>query len=154
MDRTKYNYSSELEVELVKKNAVLCILVLFILTGCTTSEIEYETSRDEVIYSPSGNYSITLRYDYVSRPYIFKDDTLVFETNKPGYNETVYFKVEWESEDEIFLYIESDNDKYSNEKYFIKIYKNYICLFNYLFISSQMSAKPYFIGSTGILLLW
>lgn len=119
MDRTKYNYSSELEVELVKKNAVLCILVLFILTGCTT--IEYETSRDEVIYSPSGNYSITLRYDYVSRPYIFKDDTLVFETNKPGYNETVYFKVEWKSEDEIFLYIESDNDKYSNEKYFIKI---------------------------------
>jgi hypothetical protein len=121
MDRTKYNYSSELEVELVKKNAVLCILVLFILTGCTTSEIEYETSRDEVIYSPSGNYSITLRYDYVSRPYIFKDDTLVFETNKLGYNETVYFKVEWKSEDEIFLYIESDNDKYSNEKYFIKI---------------------------------
>ena len=121
MDRTKYNYSSELEVELVKKNAVLCILVLFTLTGCTTSEIEYETSRDEVIYSPSGNYSITLRYDYVSRPYIFKDDTLVFETNKLGYNETVYFKVEWKSEDEIFLYIESDNDKYSNEKYFIKI---------------------------------
>ena len=42
----------------------------------------------------------------------------------------------------------------------IKIYenktfkKNYICLFDYLFISSQMSAKPYFIGSTGILLLW
>ena len=33
-------------------------------------------------------------------------------------------------------------------------YRNYICLFNYLFISSQMSAKPYFIGSTGILLLW
>ena len=31
MDRTKYNYSSELEVELVKKNAVLCILVLFTL---------------------------------------------------------------------------------------------------------------------------
>lgn len=35
-----------------------------------------------------------------------------------------------------------------------KLGKNYICLFNYLFISSQMSAKPYFIGSTGILLLW
>ena len=32
--------------------------------------------------------------------------------------------------------------------------KNYICLFDYLFISSQMTAKPYFIGSTGILLLW
>lgn len=32
--------------------------------------------------------------------------------------------------------------------------RNHICLFDYLFISSQMSAKPYFIGSTGILLLW
>lgn len=38
--------------------------------------------------------------------------------------------------------------------FFIMFRKNYICLFNYLFISSQMSAKPYFIGSTGILLLW
>ena len=35
-----------------------------------------------------------------------------------------------------------------------KLKTNYICLFDYLFISSQMSAKPYFIGSTGILLLW
>ena len=38
--------------------------------------------------------------------------------------------------------------------FFIMFRKNYICLFNYLFISSQMSAKPYFIGSTGILPLW
>ena len=36
----------------------------------------------------------------------------------------------------------------------MNFYINYICLFDYLFISSQMSAKPYFIGSTGILLLW
>ena len=36
----------------------------------------------------------------------------------------------------------------------IEIIINHICLFDYLFISSQMSAKPYFIGSTGILLLW
>ena len=38
--------------------------------------------------------------------------------------------------------------------YNLKIKINYICLFDYLFIYSQMSAKPYFIGSTGILLLW
>ena len=36
----------------------------------------------------------------------------------------------------------------------IKVNINYICLFDYLFISLQMSAKLYFIGSTGILLLW
>ena len=39
---------------------------------------------------------------------------------------------------------------YLKQKFII----NHICLFDYLFISSQMSAKPYFIGSTGILLLW
>ena len=43
-----------------------------------------------------------------------------------------------------------DSDKFI----LIKLSLNYICLFDYLFISSQMSAKPYFIGSTGILLLW
>ncbi|MFR3577005.1 MAG: hypothetical protein ACLTU2_10735 [Mediterraneibacter gnavus] len=45
---------------------------------------------------------------------------------------------------------DTEEDHYLEEY----LYKNYICLFNYLFISSQMSAKPYFIGSTGILLLW
>ena len=36
--------------------------------------------------------------------------------------------------------------------FFLYIFvRNYICLFDYLFISSQMSAKPYFMGSTGIL---
>ena len=54
--------------------------------------------------------------------------------------------------DEQFNITDSLDDvksKYKNDYYI-----NYICLFNYLFISSQMSAKPYFIGSTGILLLW
>ena len=53
---------------------------------------------------------------------------------------------------EVYKFIESGS---GNIKVFdLVILKNYICLFNYLFISSQMSAKPYFIGSTGILLLW
>ena len=42
--------------------------------------------------------------------------------------------------------------KVNTNSYKIKL-KLYMS-FNYLFISSQMSAKPYFIGSTGILLLW
>ena len=47
----------------------------------------------------------------------------------------------------------TEEEKASQRRY-EEIIINYICLFNYLFISSQMSAKPYFIGSTGILLLW
>ena len=41
-----------------------------------------------------------------------------------------------------------------HHKAFRDFKRNHICLFDYLFISSQMSAKPYFIGSTGILILW
>ena len=47
------------------------------------------------------------------------------------------------------IYNGSNGSTYADE-----LIINYICLFDYLFISSQMSAKPYFIGSTGILLLW
>ena len=56
--------------------------------------------------------------------------------------------------------VETKNQIYTDEqiseaeKVASDYYKNHICLFDYLFISSQMSAKPYFIGSTGILLLW
>ena len=54
-----------------------------------------------------------------------------------------------------FLNLLKDNLKDCNiEIYAYCVMSNYICLFNYLFISSQMSAKPYFIGSTGILPLW
>ena len=118
------NDNGEWEIGLDKFDDMYKVILEIIeYTSCDEAT---EQMLDDILFgiardSPSGNYSITLRYDYVSRPYIFKDDTLVFETNKPGYNETVYFKVEWKSEDEIFLYIESDNDKYSNEKYFIKI---------------------------------
>lgn len=100
---------------------ILLALVLFVLTGCATEKLKYETSRDEIIYSPSGNYSITLRYDYVSSPYIFKDGKLIFKTNKPGFNETVFFTVEWLSENEILLYIDSNIEKYKNDRYYIKI---------------------------------
>ena len=50
-----------------------------------------------------------------------------------------------------YTYVPEEENK-DNE--YVEFTINYICLFNYLFISSQMSAKPYFIGSTGILPLW
>ncbi|MBO6194740.1 MAG: hypothetical protein J6O56_00170 [Bacilli bacterium] len=100
---------------------VLLISVLFLLTGCSIKDLKYETSRDEIIKSPNGEYTIILRYDYVSRPYIFKDNKLVFETHESGYNETVYFKVKWVSENKIMLYNDSGKEKYKNDKYYITI---------------------------------
>ena len=100
---------------------ILLLSGLFLLTGCNNEKMKFETSRDEVIQSPNGEHSITLRYDYQSRPYIFKDNKLIFETNKPGFNENVYFKVKWKSENKILLYIDMDSEKYKNDKYYISI---------------------------------
>lgn len=100
---------------------VLLISGLSLLTGCSNDKIKYETSRDQIFKSPNGKYTITLRYDKMSRPYIFKDNKLIFKTNKPGFNEMVYFKVKWESENEILLYIDMDSEKYKNDKYYIRI---------------------------------
>lgn len=109
--------------KIIEITLVMIILIsgLFLLTGCNIDKVKYETSRDEVLQSPNGEYSITLRYDYLSRPYIFKDNKLIFETNKPGFSETVYFKVKWESENKILLYIDMNSEKYKNDKYYISI---------------------------------
>ncbi|MEE0866430.1 MAG: hypothetical protein U0L98_06530 [Clostridia bacterium] len=61
---------------------IILIIELFLLFRTINDNLKYDTSRDKVIKSPSGKYSITLRYDYVSRPYIFKNNKLIFETNK------------------------------------------------------------------------
>ena len=117
-----------------KKSLIICIwliivktLGIFILFGSfiffiiNGDSIKYETSRDKIIYSPSGDYYITLRYDYVSRPYIFKDNKLIFETNRPGFTQTVDFEVEWKSENEILLYYDLDDKKYKDDIYDIII---------------------------------
>ena len=75
---------------------------------------------------------------------LFRDITTEFEGIEPLFTPEDYY---------IFDQY-SDGDPYTDENYIKNFRLNYICLFDYLFISSQMSAKPYFIGSTGILLLW
>lgn len=100
---------------------IVVIIGVFLLFRTISDNLKYEASRDEVIKSPSGQYSITLRYDYVSRPYIFKDNKLIFETNEGGFNENVFFKVEWQSENEILLYIDMNKEKYKNDRYYITI---------------------------------
>ena len=65
--------------------------------------------------------------------------------------DVIYFDLVFE-EDELYSKVDSSTNKVPIKYKDLDI--NYICLFDYLFISSQMSAKPYFVGSTGILLLW
>lgn len=111
----------------MKKKLVIALIViiliigLFLLFRTINDNLKYDTSRDKVIKSPSGKYSITLRYDYVSRPYIFRNNKLIFETKKGGFNEDVFFEVEWQSENEILLYIDEHKTKYKDDRYYITI---------------------------------
>ena len=82
-------------------------------------KIKYETSRDEIITSPSGKYQLNIRYDYVSRLYIFKDGKLIFKTG--GYNEQVFFKFKWKSENVLYVYLEQNREKYEKDKYYVTI---------------------------------
>ncbi|MBP3255859.1 MAG: hypothetical protein J6M60_05165 [Clostridia bacterium] len=93
---------------------------LFVLSGC--SSIKYETDRDKIIQSPDNSYSITIRYDYVSRPDIYKDGKIIFKYDGSGFMENVDWDVEWLSEKDILLYIKSpQKEKYNKEKYYITI---------------------------------
>ena len=92
--------------------------------------------------------------------YVIIDDAIKkFEKEHPGvkvhyetgirkedYSEWLDRKILEGETPDVFMVLSDDFYKY--------VSLNHICLFDYLFISSQMSAKPYFIGSTGILLLW
>ena len=94
--------------------------MLFVLTGC--ADLVYDTSRDTVIESPDKSYSVTIRYDYVSRPDLYIDGEKIFEYDGSGFMESVGWNIEWLSEKEILLYIQSpQKEKYSKEKYKIVI---------------------------------
>lgn len=107
----------------------LCILMfmflvlgslLLLLVGC--SDFQYDTDRDRVITSPDKSYSLLLRYDYVSRPSIFKDGELIYEYKGSGFMESVGFNIKWVSDDEILLYLESPKkEKYKNEQFYINV---------------------------------
>ena len=84
------------------------------------SDLEYESTQ--VFTSHSGNKEVTVKCDYVSSPYVFYDGEMIFQTDKPGFAETVAWDVEWISEDEIRLYVVApQKEKYSNDNYYIKL---------------------------------
>ena len=102
------------------------ILVIVFLTMCilpiisACSDLEYETEQS--FTSPSGKRTVTVKCDYVSRPFVFMDDEMIFETGKSGFAETVGWNVEWISEDEIKLYVVSpQKEKYNKDVYYIRL---------------------------------
>lgn len=101
----------------MKKRIFICIVVFVcffsMMTGC------YNPDRDQVFESPFGNDEVIVKVDYLSCPDVFYEGKCIFEHDGPGFNETVYWDVEWISEDEIRLYI--PGYRWTNEVYYIDI---------------------------------
>ena len=106
-----------------RSKVVVVVVFLFVFISAfigACSDVEYETTQ--VFTSPSGNKEVTVKFDYVSSPYVFYEGEMIFKTDKPGFEETVAWNVEWISEDEIRLYVASpQKEKYSNDNYYIKL---------------------------------
>lgn len=87
--------------------------IMLSLAGC--NGIKYEKEFQSI--SPSGDKTVTVKVDYVSRPDVFYNDECIFEYDGAGFSETEYWKVEWRSENEIRLYL----DNYDGEDHSILI---------------------------------
>ncbi len=74
--------------------------------------------------SPQGTHKIVVEYDFVSRPRVYeekwygKDHLWSYDGN--GFMETVYFDVEWVSEDQFYIRYDDSNDEY-DEAFLITI---------------------------------
>lgn len=90
---------------------ILIIAVICMLSGC-----EYQ-DREYVSTSPDGTNTITIKYDFASRPTLFHNGEKIWEYPNNGFNEEAYFYIEWESENTFTLKYddESHQGKYAEE---------------------------------------
>lgn len=98
----------------ITTRVLLIIAIMCMLSGC-----EYQ-DRKYVSTSPNGENTITIKYDFASRPILFYDDKKIWEYPNSGFNEEAFFYIEWESEDTFTLKYddESHNGMYAEEYQF------------------------------------
>ena len=107
----------------IKYIAVLAalFLVVTLLRGCCDALL---VSYREVYTSPQGTNTIIVEYDHVCRPYVYKKERFwkkyLWTYPGGGFMETVFFGVEWLSEDKIRMTYDDLNDKYY-EQFIIEI---------------------------------
>jgi len=94
-----------------KKKAMVLLVCMIAcnVTGCGNRTDEYT--------SPDGKNTIVIEYDYVSRPSIQYEGDCIWEYPGKGFNEEVFFDVEWIDNDSLKLIYadESHDGKYSEE---------------------------------------
>ena len=95
---------------------IFMLFVIFLLWGC--NHIIFHAEQ-EVFTSPNGTNTIIVKYDFVSRPTMYQKGFLgnkkVWDYEGSGFMETVYFSVEWLSENQIRFSYDDTDDKYDEE---------------------------------------
>lgn len=86
--------------------SLFIIVTLLSLSACV--------KRAEKYTSPSGNNIITVEYDFVSRPCVNYIGDCIWKYPGNGFNEEVFFDVEWIDDTVKLIY----NDESHNGKYY------------------------------------
>ncbi len=95
----------------MKRLLILCMIciIAWSLSACSNRTEEYT--------SPNGENTITVEYDFVSRPHVIHNGDVIWKYDGSGFNEEVFFNVEWIDEDTVKLIYndESHGGKYCEE---------------------------------------
>lgn len=94
---------------------IILVLILFLFRSYQSFGYDFEYTYT----SPQGTNSFIVKYDFVSRPVIFKRgflwDKKIWEYPNSGFMETVSFEPEWLSETQIRFIYDDVNDEYDEE---------------------------------------
>lgn len=102
---------------------LMLLFIIFLYRSCN-SFFGSSYDREFTYTSPEGTNTIVVKYDFVSRPSVFKKgvsgDEKIWTYPNNGFNETVSFHVEWLSENQIRLIYNDKHDEF-DEEYIITI---------------------------------
>ena len=100
----------------IYKIIIPILLAIAFLTACN--------ERKETFESPKGTNKVTISYDFASRPSVIYGGETIWKYEGSGFNEEVFFKVDWISENAFNLRYddETHNGKYA-EIFYIELEK-------------------------------
>ncbi|NCB91578.1 MAG: hypothetical protein EOM40_03250 [Clostridia bacterium] len=98
--------------------ALIAFIILFFIAHWLITKLQYDTSFDIKSVSPNKTHTLLIRQDWVSRPTVFEGSKVIFRYSKSGFAETVYWNIEWISENECCLYSSSS---VTEERYTIEL---------------------------------
>ena len=92
-------------------------LLALIISATMLLSLSACSNRQEKYSSPNGENTIIVEYDFVSRPHVIYNGDVIWKYEGSGFNEEVFFQVEWIDEDTVKLIYndESHGGKYYEE---------------------------------------